>query len=59
MSLCDLVTKDRAQEIGFSAFLRNADSVSEQYLLLLIRKAQVSQYPKLLLVAQEIGSDEK
>lgn len=58
MSLCDLVTKDRALEIGFSASLGNSDSVTGHYLLLLIRKAQVSQFSKLLLVAREIGTDE-
>lgn len=58
MSLCDLVTKDRALEIGFSASLGNSDSVRGHYLLLLIRKAQVSQLSKLLLVAREIGTDE-
>lgn len=42
LSLCDLVTKDRTLEIGFEAFLGNSDSVRRQYLLLLIRKAQVS-----------------
>ena len=58
MSLCDLVNKDRALEIGFSASLGNSDSVTGHYLLLLIRKAQVSQFSKLLLVAREIGTDE-
>lgn len=51
-----LVTKHRALEMGFKTPLGNLDSVRGQYLLLLIRKAQVSQYPKLLLVAREIGT---
>lgn len=52
LSLCDLVTKVGAPEIGFKAFLGRLDPVRGQYLL--ISKVQVSQHSKAFWVAEKL-----